>query len=101
MSEIIYTLPESTIDEILRMIEDIEYFAEKYRKKYRDNRIAHSCEVRAFISYIRNRAASTREYISDEIADQVQASITSEGEMYLRTDAIIGGYDKRGLRDKK
>lgn len=78
MKEINYTIPEYAFDELCNMLECIEDMALDYWKKTRRNMMLHSCDVRAAMHYIKERAASAREYICDQVADQVQYTLSDE-----------------------
>lgn len=80
-----YVITEAAIDEISTMIERIEQKADHIKKMCRRRSHFHACEIRAHVFDFGDMAKNIREYIADQIADQVQYTLSERGlAMYER-----------------
>ena len=78
MNEIAYKLPEWAFDEVIEMIERIETKAENLKKMCKKRSHFHVCEIRAHAFDFCDMAKNIREYLEDQIADQVQYTLSDE-----------------------
>lgn len=80
-----YIITESALDEIMEIIEKIEQRAEQLQKMCRKRSHFHTCEIRAHAFDFRDMARNAREYIADQLADQIQYTLSERGiAMYER-----------------
>ena len=81
-----YAITEAAIEEVLELLEKIEAKADLLIKKCRKRSHFHVCEIRAQAFDFRASAQNIREYICDQIADQVQYTLTDSAmELMQRT----------------
>lgn len=83
-----YTITEAAIDEICTMLERIETKADMLKKMCRKRSHFHACEIRAHAFDFCDMAKNIREYVCDQIADQVQYTLTVDGLAYAAIRGI-------------
>lgn len=88
MSDISYKLPEWAFDEVIELLERIEAKAENLKKMCRKRSHFHVCEIRSHAFDFCNMAKNIREYLCDQIADQVQYTLTIDGLAYAALKGI-------------
>ena len=78
MSEATYTITESAFDELIELLEKIEIKADNLKKMCRKRSHFHVCEIRSHAYDFENMAINAREFMCDQIAEQVQYTLSDE-----------------------